>query len=246
MQLFPNVIFVISEKFTSFVLTKLLVKKVKLKCCIMNKERNNPQDTETRILQAAEKEFFEKGYAGARTSSIAEAAGVTHAMLHYYFRTKDNLFERIVTEKISLLGDIILKAIGDSDLPLEDRIRQGVEQHFDFIASNRDLPRFMVNEIITRPERVNLIAKDVQSIVNRVLSNFQKEIDEYAAKGLCKQVDARMLLVDIISINAFPFIGAPMMRLVIGTDSEYATYDDFLKARKAENTETILRKLKIH
>lgn len=212
----------------------------------MNKNKNNPQDTETRILQAAEKEFFEKGYAGARTSSIAEAAGVTHAMLHYYFRTKENLFERIVTEKISMLGDIILKAIGDSDLPLEDRIREGVAQHFDFIASNQELPRFMVNEIVTCPERVRLIENNVKSIANRILDNFQKEIDKYAAKGLCKRVDARMLLVDIISINAFPFIAAPMIRLVLETDSEYATYDDFLQARKAENTETILRKLKIH
>ena len=64
----------------------------------MNKEQSHSQDTETRILEAAEKEFFEKGYAGARTTSIAEAAGVTHAMLHYYFRTKDNLFERIVSQ----------------------------------------------------------------------------------------------------------------------------------------------------
>ena len=69
----------------------------------MSRERNNPNDTESRILQAAEREFFEKGYAGARTASIAEAAGVTHAMLHYYFRTKDKLFERIVSEKISIL-----------------------------------------------------------------------------------------------------------------------------------------------
>ena len=80
----------------------------------MNKEQSHSQDTETRILEAAEKEFFEKGYAGARTTSIAEAAGVTHAMLHYYFRTKDNLFERIVSEKINMLGDIILSAIGGS------------------------------------------------------------------------------------------------------------------------------------
>lgn len=49
-------------------------------------------DTEARILQAAEHEFLTKGYAGARTTSIAEAAGVTHAMFHYYFRTKDKLF----------------------------------------------------------------------------------------------------------------------------------------------------------
>lgn len=117
----------------------------------MNNEHSNLQSTEARILQAAEKEFFEKGYAGARTVSIAEAAGVTHAMLHYYFRTKDKLFEQIVAGKINMLGDIILSAIGDGNLPLEERIRQGVERHFDFIAANRDLPRFIVNEVSHAP-----------------------------------------------------------------------------------------------
>ena len=54
------------------------------------------RNKEQAILEAAEREFIAKGFAGARTTSIAEAAGVTHAMLHYYFRTKEQLFERIL------------------------------------------------------------------------------------------------------------------------------------------------------
>ena len=54
------------------------------------------QNKEQQILEAAEREFLEKGYDGARTTSIAKAADVTHAMLHYYFRTKKHLFERII------------------------------------------------------------------------------------------------------------------------------------------------------
>ena len=210
----------------------------------MNKEKNNSQDTENRILQAAEKEFFEKGYAGARTASIAEAAGVTHAMLHYYFRTKDKLFERIVSGKINMLGDIVLSAIGDSNLPLEDRIRQGIERHFDFISANRDLPKFIVNEVLTRSEHIELVKQNAFHIVNNLLNNFQHEIDEYAAKGLCRQVDARMLLIDIVSLNVFPFMAAPIVYGAIG--DAYGSYDDFLAMRKKENIETILNKLKIH
>ena len=209
----------------------------------MDKEQSHLQDTETRILQAAEKEFFEKGYAGARTASIAEAAGVTHAMLHYYFRTKDKLFERIVSGKINMLGDIVLSAIGDDNLPLEERIRQGVERHFDFISSNRDLPKFIVNEILTRPERIEMVESGIQNIVNNLLGNLQHEIDEYAAKGLCRQVDARMLLIDIVSLNVFPFMAAPIVSGAIG--NSYGDYDEFLAVRKKENVETILNKLKI-
>lgn len=210
----------------------------------MSRERNNPNDTESRILQAAEREFFEKGYAGARTASIAEAAGVTHAMLHYYFRTKDKLFERIVSEKISILGNIIISAIGDEDLTLEDRIRQGIERHFDFIAANRDLPKFIVNEVLTRPDTIDMMKRNAQNIVNNLLNSLQHEIDAYAAKGLCRQVNARMLLIDIVSLNVFPFMAAPIVLGAIG--DSYNSYDEFLALRKTENVETILNKLKIH
>lgn len=210
----------------------------------MDKELNYSQDTESRILQAAEKEFFEKGYAGARTVSIAEAAGVTHAMLHYYFRTKDKLFEQIVSKKINMLGDIILSAIGDNNLPLEDRIRQGVERHFDFISANQDLPRFIVNEVFSHPERIEILKTSIQNIVNDLLNNLQQEIDEYAAKGLCQQADARMILIDIVSLNVFSFMAAPIVKEAIGYS--YKSYDEFLTLRKKENVETVLRKLKIH
>lgn len=210
----------------------------------MDKELSQSQDTETRILRAAEKEFFEKGLAGARTTSIAEAAGVTHAMLHYYFRTKEKLFERIVSEKINMLGDIILSAIGDENLPLEERIRQGIERHFDFIAANRQLPKFIVNEVLTRHEHIEMMRENALHSINKLLNSLQREIDDYAAKGLCAHADARMLLVDIVSLNVFPFMAAPIVYGALG--DAYGSYDDFLAMRKKENVETILSKLKMH
>lgn len=210
----------------------------------MDKEAPHAEDTETKILHAAEKEFLEKGYVGARTATIAEAAGVTHAMLHYYFRTKDKLFERIITEKMTLLGDIVLGAFGDSSLPLAERIRQGVEQHFDFIAANPSLPRFIINEVYAHPERLRIMETSVQGIASRLLGGLQSEIDESAARGLSRPADALMLLVDIISLNLFPVMAAPIVGSIIG--GTYESYDAFLAARKQENVETILKKLNIH
>ena len=86
--------------------------------------------------------------------------------------------------------------------------------------------------------------KGVSDIVNRLLDNLQHEIDRYAAMGSCKPVDARMLLIDIVSLNIFPFMAAPIVYEAIG--SNYGSYDEFLAIRKKENVETILRKLKIH
>lgn len=123
----------------------------------MQKDVDRP-DTESRILQAAEKEFLTKGYAGARTTSIAEAAGVTHAMFHYYFRTKEKLFDRIMTEKIALLKDIMSKTVMEPGQSLEDKLRNVIGQHLDFLAANPDMPRFLVGEVFGSPERMGRVA----------------------------------------------------------------------------------------
>ena len=138
------------------------------------------RNKEQAILEAAEREFIAKGFAGARTTSIAEAAGVTHAMLHYYFRTKEQLFERILDEKMRLMGESVLAAFGQPGLPLAERLRDGI--------------------------------------------------------------DVRMLLLDIISLNVFPFIAYPVIEPILGDLT--ADRERFFARRRAENTKVILRRLK--
>ncbi|MBQ5508156.1 MAG: helix-turn-helix transcriptional regulator, partial [Muribaculaceae bacterium] len=81
----------------------------------MTKHLNNKEHS---ILEAAQREFLEKGYDGARTTSIARNAGVTHAMLHYYFKTKEQLFERIFKETIGLMGKSLIGVFTGSDKPV--------------------------------------------------------------------------------------------------------------------------------
>lgn len=198
--------------------------------------------TENKILEAAEKEFLLKGYAGARTTAIAEAAGVTHAMLHYYFRTKDKLFDKIIEGKIGMLRDIMLTSLGDSSIPLFEKVKAAIEGHQDFIAANPELPRFIINEILSRPERISVIVEQLRHHTPLVVESLQRQIDEYAAKGLCRKVDAEMLMLDIVSLNIFPFSARPMVKALLGgimdDDKEFA------ERRKKENVETIMRKLK--
>ena len=130
----------------------------------MTEPHNHQRDTEALILQAAEREFLEKGYSGAKTTAIAQAAGVTHAMLHYYFRTKEKLFEKIVADKMDKLKRVMFGVIGNPDLPLRERLKQGVEQHFDFIAENPHLPRFIFNELHEHPERIDQVKNSIASI----------------------------------------------------------------------------------
>lgn len=201
-----------------------------------------PQSTETRILEAAVQEFMAKGYAGARTTAIAEAAGVTHAMLHYYFRTKDKLFHRIIESKISTLRDIMLASLGDPTIPLFDKIKSAIETHQDFISANPELPRFMINEVLSRPDRMPKVIEQLKHHTPVVVESLQRQIDEYADRGLCRRVDAGMLMLDIVSLNIFPFLAKPMVNALLGGMMEDP--QAFVEARKKENLETIMRKLK--
>ncbi len=204
--------------------------------------QSEPQSTEERILEAAVQEFMTKGYAGARTTAIAEAAGVTHAMLHYYFRTKDKLLDRIIESKIGTLRDIMLASLGDPTIPLFDKIKSTIENHQDFIAANPELPRFMINEVLNRPDRMPKVIERLKHHTPLVVQSLQRQIDEYADRGLCRRVDAGMLMLDIVSLNIFPFSATPMVNALL--DGMMEDREAFVEARKKENLETIMRKLK--
>ena len=208
----------------------------------MVKKETVKTDTESRILQAAEEEFLLKGLEGARTTAIAERAGVTHAMLHYYFRTKNMLFERIIEEKMRNAGNIMQAVFVLGDMPLMERVKRGVEQHFDFIAANPNLPRFVIQEIYSHPERHEIMRSQVLTITKDWLCDLQRHIDESAATKATEWIDARMLLLDIVSLNLFAFIGYPFVSLMFDglvTDKKF-----FFEKRKAGNVELIMRRLK--
>ncbi|WP_295960711.1 TetR/AcrR family transcriptional regulator [uncultured Alistipes sp.] len=200
------------------------------------------QTKEQAILAAAEQEFLSKGFDGARTTSIASAAGVTHAMLHYYFRTKEQLFERILDEKLCLMGESVLAAFGQPNLPLQERLRDAIGSHFDFIARNPDLPRFIVNEVFSRPDRYETMRARIREIADTLMRDMQRELDALAARGEAEPLDVRMLMLDIISLNVFPFIAYPLIEPILGNFSNDRAR--FFELRKAENVEVITRRLK--
>ena len=205
-------------------------------------EENIIQSKEIQILESAEEEFFTKGYNGARTTSIAERAGVTHAMLHYYYRTKEQLFERILDKNMSHIATIMVAAISKTDLPFLERLKESITSHFDFVASNPLLPRFILNEIILQPERYEMMKNKLVTYSKEMFLNVQSEIDSLSHKGEIEWIDAKLLFMSIISLNVFPFIVYPFAEVIMG--NTMADKEIFIHQRKAENIETIMRRLK--
>lgn len=209
---------------------------------VKSSDENSSFGTEDKILKAAEHEFLAKGFAGARTTSIAEAAGVTHAMFHYYFRTKEKLFDRIITEKMEMLKDIIVKSVDDISLPLEDLIRNLINLHLDFLSHNPELPRFLISEIFSNPERLAFFSQKIRDVAPEILMTLQHKINNLAEQGKCRRIDAKMLMLDIVSLNVFPYVASPLVNIVL--DDCMRDAGKFLELRKKENYDTIMRKLR--
>ena len=199
------------------------------------------QSKEQQILEAAEREFLEKGYDGARTTSIAKAAGVTHAMLHYYFRTKEQLFERFIDKKMSEVVPLLTHLFGNSDLPLVERIEKTISVHFDFVATNPDLPRFLINEIFPYKERCDLFYSKVANLLY-LFNNLQREVNEAAARGEVEQFNVLLLFQSILSLNIFPSLMANMIENLMSNNEQ--SMKEIFAQRKAENIELIMRRIK--
>ena len=199
------------------------------------------QSKEQQILDAAEREFLEKGYDGARTTSIAKAAGVTHAMLHYYFRTKEQLFEHIIDKKMSEIVPLMTHLFGNEDLPLVRRIEEAISVHFDFVVANPDLPRFLINEVLPNKERCDLFRSKIENVLYFV-DNLQREVNEAAASGEVEQFNVLLLFQSVLSLNIFPSVMANMIENLLGDNGQ--SMKEVLAQRKAENIELIMRRIK--
>lgn len=200
------------------------------------------QKTEQEILKAAEEEFLLKGYNGARTTSIASKAGVTHAMFHYYFHTKEQLFERILNHKIQIISEFVWSAFTDqTQSSIEERLCKGCEKYFDFLMQNPKLPYFLLNEFYSRPEHCHLFIENINKFTKDIVHQIQAEIDESAARQEIESIDFKILIIDIISINAFPIMISPIIE---SADIDLFKEKDYYQKRKTENIKMIKKRLK--
>lgn len=197
------------------------------------------KDTEQLILEAAIKEFSTKGFDGARTSTIAADAGVTHAMLHYYFRTKEKLFERIFKDKIRYVINMVISPMVEAEGNIKQRIRDGIEKHFDFLLANKELPIFFITTLNSRPEAYQEVIGEFSTNARDRICTLQEELDKAYERGEICEVRADQLIGDIASLNVFPFLAYPMLMAATG-HSDYNTYMDM---RRKEIVEIIMKRI---
>ena len=191
------------------------------------------------IIEAAEDEFVQKGYDGARILEIAERAGVGHPLLYYHFKTKKELFECVVQQKIGLLRRAVLVSWDDSNDSVTDKLRKIIGDHFDFVKENVDYLRFQFQEMERHPELFEEIKKTAQQEIARISNILQDDLNAAAATGSINSMDAQTLLEDILALNLFFHLTAPTLYKIECLKND----NDYYEKRKKENISLILNRL---
>jgi len=204
----------------------------------MKKEKDST--TEEKILIAAEKLFYEKGYAMTHTTDIAREAGCNQALVHYYFRSKERLFDSFFENKMKLFISEFISA-GNEEKSFKDRLTKKIEAHFDILRENPRLPFLLFNEISTNPKRLANIRSNIGELPGKLLSKLDKELKELSSQGEIQKIEAIDLMLTIISLNAIMFIADPIIRTM--TNSNDKKFNKMLDQRREENVKTILARL---
>jgi AcrR family transcriptional regulator len=204
-------------------------------------EQKKDHDTERMILDAAERLFLEKGFAMTSTIEIAKEANCNQALVHYYFRSKENLFQSIFEKKIKILISNF-EENSQKELTFEERVTRTIESHFEMVRANPKLPFLIFNELITNPSRLNSLKEKIIELPKAVLILLQNELRQEVKAGRVHPMEITDLILSIISLNVMLFLTSPIWKTITGMSDE--DFEALVEHRKKEHVRIILASLK--
>ena len=194
--------------------------------------------TEMRILNAAKTIFERKGMDGARMQEIADEAGINKALLHYYFRSKQLLFEAVFKNLFFSFSPKLRHILNNSPSCFT-AIELFTKNYIAFVSEHPFLPNFIIHELNRNPEFITtLISKEHFPTISKFKLQVLEEID----KGIIKPIKPEQLFANVIALCAFPFVAAPLLKAMLEFND--TTYKQFLDSRKTEIATFIINSIK--
>ena len=195
--------------------------------------------TEEKIFEAATDVFVDKGMDGARMQDIASHAGINKALLHYYYRTKDQLFDAV----FEMIAAKVLKKFApvfDEKLTLEEKIRFFFKEHITFLHENPKLPAFVLNEINRNPARIKKLLKNVhfENLWQKLYEQHKSELGKYNIT----EAALPQLMVSIAALSVFPFAARGIIEGIL--DKVGIDFDEYIEQRKEFAAEFVIKAIK--
>ncbi len=195
--------------------------------------------TEEKIFESATEVFIEKGMDGARMKEIAEHAGINKSLLHYYYRTKEHLFNAVF-EKIA--GQMFKKfaPLFDENLSLDDKIRFFFKEHIAFLQQNPRLPGFLMNEFHRNPKRIKRVIQGID--INKLWTELEAQHRDELEKYHITKEKIPQLMTSIAAMSVFPFVAKPIVVSIM----EKMGYDfnEYIEERKEYAADFVINAIK--
>lgn len=176
----------------------------------IQKDNEQRSTTEQKIKEAARRVFTSKGYAATRTRDIAEESGYNLALINYYFRSKEKLFDIIMLENLQLFLHSVLGILNDPGTTLYGKIETVISHYIDMLLRTPDLPLFVLSEINANPEKL-ATGLGLKEVVHDdvVIVRQWKLMSE---SGELIAVNPIHILMNALSLTIFPFVASPLIR----------------------------------
>jgi len=190
------------------------------------KSKSMDSSTEEKIYDAARRIFILKGMEGARMQEIADEAGMNKALLHYYFRSKENLFKAVFKDIFSKFFSRVRGTL-NSNITAKEKLMVFIDNYIDLIAANPYVPQFIINEINRDPKMLKSMMLESGAEPQMVLSMFLNEVQS----NISSKIDPRHIVVSLLGMLIFPFAGRPLLQMIY-FNNDVEVYDRFLMERK--------------
>jgi TetR/AcrR family transcriptional regulator len=196
------------------------------------------KEPETLILDAARTVFIRNGYEGTSMQMIADEAGMNKALLHYYFRNKDRLFEAVFLEAFGKMAPKLQQII-ISEKPFPEKIAIFVNEYITTLMEIPEIPIFILHELKRNPQRIVELVSRSGIDPAKIMALIGAEIQ----KGTIRQTDPYQLLVNMLAMCIFPFAARPIIEGFI-FKNDTTQFETFMEKRKTDVTEFILNAIK--
>ncbi|HTS46182.1 MAG TPA: TetR/AcrR family transcriptional regulator [Puia sp.] len=191
------------------------------------RNRSAKISTEEKIKEAARRLFTQKGYAAVKTRDIAEEAGINLALLNYYFRSKEKLFNMIMAESLQqfILG--IASILKDETVAREERMEKIVSYYIDMLTQYPDLPLFILSEMKRQPQQ---LASKFDPVIGSARANILKEVQNEIKEGKIANLHIVHFIANFIGLTVFPFVASPMLQRVAQVNDKQ--FKELMQERK--------------
>ena len=194
------------------------------------------KQTEEKIFDAATDVFLDKGMDGARMQDIATHAGINKALLHYYFRTKDQLFNTVF-EMIARKMLRKFAPVFDENLTLEAKIKFFFNEHITFLQENPRLPAFILNEVNRNPDRIKKLIKNIEidDLWQKLYLQHKEEMGKY---NISKET-LPQLMTSIAALSVFPFAARGLIEAILSKTG--GDFNEYIEERKGFAAEFVIK-----